>query len=154
MVQTNLPSNFPCNLSSWHSESRLKCRIVCREINQLRLAAMPPEQKVGGSNPLGRTTPNLAFQSLTGRSRKSDIRKNDCPTPFFDNSDLQLTSRSNLGQSGSQARIEPLIRDSTTKRPARCVHHPRGPNFLGSVLMTNRPCAIRLEEARRRVVCP
>jgi hypothetical protein len=38
---------------------------------------LPPEQKVGGSNPLGRTTPFLTFQSLTGCSRKSDIRKNE-----------------------------------------------------------------------------
>ena len=51
----NLPSNFPGNFSGEQSEKRLNGCIAAREINQLRLAVLPPEQKVGGSNRTRRT---------------------------------------------------------------------------------------------------
>jgi hypothetical protein len=54
-AHSNFPSNFPRTFSERLSGEWLKCRGACRRINQIALTQMPPEQKVGGSNPLGRT---------------------------------------------------------------------------------------------------
>ena len=45
--EENFPSSFPSNFSVGQSEKRLNGCVAAREINQLRLATLPPDQKVG-----------------------------------------------------------------------------------------------------------
>jgi hypothetical protein len=67
----NHPSSFPSNFSERASEERLNGILKHRRISKLALTAMPPEQKVAGSNPAGRIkqqgTQNLGTSKRYGR---------------------------------------------------------------------------------------
>jgi hypothetical protein len=67
----DFPGNFPSNLSKGAANESAKRFVADHRINEVGLTTMPPEQKVGGSNPLGRTT----FQSTYRFLSKQPVHK-------------------------------------------------------------------------------